>query len=123
MVEAIGQELYRALSQKTRQGELKAAYGELAELEKTMAAHIEQEFLLLYGKSCLSSKSIIARCSHIVFSLLSEKQLLEILRRALKKRAYSRWSGMYRERNCRLWDMLTEHETTQHTLLGSLLTN
>lgn len=117
VIEIIGEKLYNALTFKTKDKSLKSIYQKLAFAEFQTAKHIEKEISLTNRNNYIISKAIVANFAGFIFSLLTARQILWILKNTLKKRMYRHWFEIYKEDNRDLWDLLLKHEEFQHELL------
>lgn len=124
IIENAGEALYRSLGSKTRDGNLRLIYEKLALNEHETAKCIENEILLILGKGHSILINIVAlSLANIVFSVLTTRQLVWILKRVLKRRVYSKWYNEYKNDNENFWRILLNHENLQHKLLAQLINN
>lgn len=117
LIENLGALLYEALSAKSRDTNQKDIYTQLARNEHTSGTDIKEELarLNIHHSSPLHTGIVVI--AKYAFALMPLCQLEWILKKALKKRIYSRWFACYHESNQELWDKLLQHETMQCALL------
>lgn len=117
VIEAIGERLYKALASKTKDQNSKSIYHQLAIAESQTAKYIEKEISLTNKNNRIISTGITPIFAGFIFSLLTARQILWILKNMLKKRMYKQWFDIYKDDNRDLWDVLLKHEEFQHDLL------
>ena len=116
VIETIGEKLYKTLSLRIKDENLKSIYQQLAVGEAQTAKYIEKEISPHYNNPIIF-KEFIPRFAGFVLSLLTVKQLVWILKSTLKRRIYKRWFDIYQANNPNLWKLLLKHEESQHELL------
>ena len=122
-IENIGEIFYKALPSKVKNKNLKLTYERLALNERETAKYIEGELLVRDKNNRILIRGIILSLTKLLCSLLTARQLNWILKSALKRRVYSRWYDLYKDRNQEFWRLLLNHENLQHELLKPLWTN
>jgi hypothetical protein len=117
MIEKVGEILYRALSQKSRDLNLKDIYQRLANNEQQTAFCIREELARFNIESHSLTKGLFITITNLFFSFFTLGQLEWILKNILKRRMYSRWLNCDRDANHQFWQKLLEHEKIQFELL------
>lgn len=116
-VEILGEKLYTQLYSKVQDKNLKSSYQKLALNEQKTATSIEKELLIIDKTNCVSDRSILLNSIGFIFKLLTARQLTWILKRALKRKIYSRYFNIYKDVNQEFWRILLNHENAQYQLL------
>lgn len=117
VIEAIGEKLYKVLASKTKDQNSKSLYLQLAIAESQTAKYIEKELSRINKNNRIISLGVTPNFAGFLFSLLTARQILWILRNTLKRRMYKRWFDIYKDDNSELWNLLLKHEEFQHEAL------
>lgn len=117
-IESLGDIIYKSLTSKTKNSNLKLAYERLALNERETARYIENEILALDKNNPISVNSIILNLAKVICSMLTASQIAWILKKILNRKIYSKWYGIYKEKNMDFWHLLLNHEKLQHELLS-----
>lgn len=124
IIENSGEALYRALSSKTKDNDIKLIYEKLALNEQETAKCIEKQILLISGKDHYILINKVVLClANIGFLVLTARQLARVLKKVLKRKIYSKWYNEYNDNNQNFWRILLNHENLQHELLGRIINN
>ncbi len=118
MLESLGESLYRALSSKAMSGERASIYKRLSFNEVETADRIANELKNLGFSVPAIRKTILKVTAFIIFSVLPQKRLEKILKRALRKSYFTTWFDMYHKHNQDFWQTMLDHETLQSKLLN-----
>jgi hypothetical protein len=116
ILEVLGERLYSILASKTKRENLKLAYRRLAFNEYKTLEYIEKEFFAVCNNN-VPNRKVISGCAKFIFNLVPARQLSLILKSILKRRLYSRWFNINKDKNRKFWDLLLEHENMQYELL------
>lgn len=122
-IEHVGNTLYKALISKVRNENMRIVYEKLAYNERETAKSIEEEISAINRNSPALINNLISNLAKLIFAILTVKQLTWILKAVLKRKIYSKWYLVYRDRNQDLWQLLLSHEDLQHQLLRSFWDN
>lgn len=120
LIENIGEILYRTLTLKAKERNLRLVYEKLALNERQTAGYIEKEILVIDKNQRVLVNGIILSLVKFICAILTARQLAWILKSALKKRVYSRWYNIYKDENQDFWSLLLSHENLQHELLQGI---
>ena len=122
-IESLGDIIYKSLTSKTKNNNLRLAYERLALNEQETARYIEKEILVFDKNHPISVNSVILNLAKLICGVLTASQLAWILRNILKKRMYSKWYNIYKDKNKDFWHLLLNHEKLQHELLSPFWDN
>lgn len=123
LVESAGEIFYKTLASKTKDNNLKLSYEKLALNEYETLKLIEKEILTINRNRRTLIRGARLSLAKIICSMLTAKQLEWILKTILKRRMYSKWYNMYKDKNQDFWYSLLNHENLQYRLLRPLFEN
>ncbi len=119
LLESLGESLYKTLAYKATSEESTSIYKRLSVNEAETADSIANELRNLGFSVPIIRKSILKVTSFIIFSVLTQKKLEKLLKRALRKSYFRSWFNKYNEYNQDFWQSMLDHETLQSKLLNS----
>lgn len=122
-IENLGDIIYKSLTSKTKNANLRLAYERLALNERETARYIENEILALDKNHSILVNGVILNLAKIVCGILTARQLVWILKTILERRMYSKWYNIYKDKNREFWRLLLNHEKLQHELLSPFWDN
>lgn len=122
-IERLGYVIYKSLALKVKDNQLRLVYERLALNEQETAKYIENEISALANDYPVSGNGVTINLVKFACSILTAGQIAWILKNILKRRMYSRWYNIYRERNQVFWLLLLNHENLQHEFLLSVWSN
>ena len=117
IIEVIGEAFYKTLILKVNDDKIRDIFKRLALNEKQTGKVIKNEISRLDNNPNNFLTRIICKAAGFVFSLITAKQLLRLLKLILIRRIYSRWYCLYKHNNQDFWQQLLEHENLQHKFL------
>lgn len=121
--ENLGDIVYKSLTAKTKNSDLRLVYERLALNERETAGYIEKEILALYKDHPIPVNGVILNLAKVICSMLAADQIAWILKNILKRKMYSKWYNIYKDKNIDFWNLLLNHEKLQHELLSSFWDN
>lgn len=122
-IEKLGDIIYKSIALKVKNKDLRLTYERLALNEQETARYIENEILVLDENHPISVNGVILNLAKIVCGILTARQLAWILKTILKRRMYSKWYNIYKDKNREFWRLLLNHEKLQHELLSPIWDN
>lgn len=118
LMERSGECLYKSLESKAKNPRRKPVYEKLALNEQETAQYIEKEIASLYQPIACTFGRVRLKAVRGVFALLTERQLLWLLKKVLAQRNYKKWYDKHKDKNQDFWNALLKHEDVQFSLLG-----
>lgn len=122
-IENLGDIIYKSLTSKVKNTNLRLAYERLALNEQEIARNIENEILALDKNHPILVNGVILNLAKLICGILTARQLTWILKTILKRRMYSKWYNIYSDKNKDFWRLLLNHEKLQHELLSPFWDN
>ncbi|TAN62020.1 hypothetical protein EPN16_02355 [bacterium] len=116
-VEDLGEALYKSLSLRTKETDLRLIYERLALNELKTAKCIQQEILATGMKRGVLVNRLALYFTKIICKMLTARQIGWILKSAINRKVYSKWYNRYKNSNQDFWDQLLSHENLQLELL------
>ena len=122
-IENLGDIIYKSLTSKVKNINLRLAYERLALNEQETARNIENEILALDKNHPILVNGVILNLAKLICGILTTRQLTWILKTILKRRMYSKWYNIYSDKNKDFWRLLLNHEKLQHEPLSPFWDN
>ncbi len=119
LLESLGESLYRTLSSKALSKESASIYKRLSVNEAETVDRIANELRNLGFSVPTIKKYFLKVTAFIIFSVLPQKKLEKLLKRALRKSYFRSWFNKYHKYNQDFWQSMLDHETLQSKLLNS----
>lgn len=122
-IENFGDIIYKSLTSKSKDKVLRLTYDRLALNEQETARYIGNEILALGKSHSISGNGLILNLVKFICGILPARLIAWILKNILKRRMYSKWYNIHKDRNREFWRLLLNHENLQHELLSSFWDN
>ena len=121
LIEMLGDSLYAHLAVKEKDPDLKRIYEQLAANERDTGKDIKKAIDPAATPNVKTDNRVIMSLASLIFRIMPNRFLLNVLKAILNKKKYSRWAKMYNEHDPGLWQSLVAHEELQHKLLSPYL--